>query len=112
MKKIAIVLASALFLVVGAPVVQAEDNLIIVSDQEQKDKDRKDKDEISVADLPQNVQQSLRSEAYRNWSPVKAWKMKKDDGMVYKVEVTNGDETQKLKFDESGNQMASKSGKK
>lgn len=112
MKKIAIVFASALFLVAGAPVVQANDHYIVQNDQEQKDKknkDKMDKDEIAVTDLPQSVQTSLRGEAYRDWNPTKAWKVQKDDGVVYKVEVTNGDETQKLKFDESGKYLASHS---
>ncbi len=110
MKKLAMVVAASFALAVCVPTAQANTSdlsLISFVDQETK-KDKKDKSEISVTELPANVQASLNGEAYRDWTPTKAWKMDKDGGIVYKVEVTNGEETQKLKFDESGKFLAEK----
>jgi len=115
MKKLVMVVAASMFLAVSVPTAQANNtaelDLISVTDQEtkkDKNKDKKDKTEVSVTDLPANVQSSLNGEAYRDWNPTKAWKIQKDDGVVYKVEVTDGTDTQTLKFDEAGNFMASK----
>lgn len=110
MKKVVIVFAVSLLFAIGGPNATAVNttdlNLISVADQDTR-KD-KDKEEVSVTDLPSTVQNALNGDAYREWNPTKAWKVEKDDETVYKVEVTNGTETQMLKFDEDGKYLASK----
>ncbi|HLV41548.1 MAG TPA: hypothetical protein VKY37_04660 [Brumimicrobium sp.] len=58
--------------------------------------------EIKVSELPQAIKQSLKSEAYDGWEPSKAWMIKKQDKVIYQIEVVNEEESTTLLFDEDG----------
>ena len=59
--------------------------------------------EIKISELPQAVQQSLKTDLYKGWKATRAWLVKKDKKNLYKVEVANAeDKTQNLLFDENG----------
>jgi hypothetical protein len=66
------------------------------------------KEEISVAELPATVSTQLESSDYRGWSVDKAFKKMKDGQTIYAVELKQGDEVKKVKFDAQGNVLKSK----
>lgn len=58
--------------------------------------------EIKVSELPEAVQEALKSDAYEGWKAEKAFVIQKKDKKVYKVEVTKGEEKTTLLFNEDG----------
>lgn len=59
--------------------------------------------EVAIADLPEAVQTTLKSDAYEGWTASKAMHIKKDDGAeYYKVIMTRGTEETKLKLTADG----------
>lgn len=66
------------------------------------------KEEISVEQLPSAIRDQLQSQHFTGWSVVKAHRKEKTDGTVYNVELRNGDERKKVKFDEQGNVLKDK----
>lgn len=77
-------------------------------DQEADRDDYTDSDAVSTSELPENIRQQLQSEDYSGWTISKAYKKMKDGKPCYKVELTNGSETKKVKFDEQGNVLKEK----
>lgn len=58
--------------------------------------------EITLAELPKAVKESLKDEKYAGWDVEKVYHVKKDGKEYYKLEVKKGTETTKLKFDKNG----------
>ena len=66
-----------------------------------------DKSEISYEDLPEAVQKALEDEKYTDWTIEKIFKVtnKSDNSVYYSVELSSGEKSSTVKFDESGNLM-------
>jgi hypothetical protein len=77
-------------------------------DMNQDQDDDKDKKEISVSQLPPAVSAQLQTQDYSGWTVSKAWKKEKDGETKYAVELKNGDEIKKVKFDAQGNVLKEK----
>lgn len=71
-----------------------------------RDQDRGE--EISIAQLPATVSEKLQSQDYVGWTVEKAHRKQKDGETVYAVELRQGNETKKVKFDAQGNEMDDK----
>lgn len=63
---------------------------------------------ISTVDLPATVREQLTSEDYSGWTVSQAHRKVKDGVTYYKVELVNGDEKKKVKFDSQGNVLKEK----
>jgi hypothetical protein len=71
--------------------------------------DNKDKKEISVSQLPPAVSAQLQTQDYTGWTVSKAWKKEKaGEDVIYGVELKNGEEIKKVKFDAQGNVLKEK----
>jgi hypothetical protein len=77
-----------------------ESNQYRIDDMEADDKDRK---EISVSELPTVITDKLQSADYSGWTVGKVYSKEKNGETMYKVELKQGDETKKVKFDAQGN---------
>lgn len=92
-------------------VLQAQDSTATQSDRYQTDTQQPsqdtdkytDKDVIAVTDLPAAIQDKLKGQDYTGWTVSKAYRKAKDGKTKYSVELTNGTESKKVKFDEQGN---------
>ena len=67
-----------------------------------------DKDMISASELPQNIREQLQTQDYTGWTVRNAYRKMKDNQTVYAVELTNGSEKKKVKFDAEGNVLKEK----
>lgn len=86
----------------GATLVAAQDQTTPQSEtQTTQDQDRQ---QISVSELPEGVTAKLESQDYSGWTVGNAYK-KMDDSQneIYIVEMKQGTETKKVKFDRDGN---------
>lgn len=83
-----------------------QDESYRTDDMSQEDQDKGQ--EISVAELPAAVSTQLQSSDYTGWTVTKAHKKMKDGQTVYAVEMSQGSETKKVKFDEQGNVLKEK----
>lgn len=86
--------------------IQAEATEIAIADTASLalvNEETKEAKEIKISELPQAVQQSLKTDLYKGWKATRAWIVQKDKKNLYKVEVANEeDKTQNLLFDENG----------
>lgn len=73
-----------------------------------RDQDQDRGEEISIAQLPATVSEKLQSQDYVGWTVEKAHRKQKDGETVYAVELRQGNETKKVKFDAQGNEMDDK----
>ncbi|HET9486996.1 MAG TPA: hypothetical protein VFO54_06165 [Chryseosolibacter sp.] len=65
-----------------------------------------DRQQISVSDLPDAVTAKLESEDYSGWTVGTAYKKMDENNMeIYIVELRQGTETKKVKFDRDGNKI-------
>ena len=71
-----------------------------------------DKDVIAEGDLPSQIQASLQSDEYKDWTVSKVYRKTKDGQPMYAVELQNGSETKKVKFDAQGKVVKEKGKKK
>lgn len=74
---------------------------------EYQDKD-KDKKPIAVSELPATITASLQGQDYTGWTASNAFTTEKDGQTIYIVELKNGSETKKVKFDAQGNKLKDK----
>ena len=100
MKKLIFAFAAAAFM--AAPVlsfagIQTDHPAEIVLQEQDKEKK-----EVDINQLPAGITAALTGAEYANWTPKKAWKIKTDEGWVYKVKLKNGDEKKKVKFTKDG----------
>jgi uncharacterized membrane protein YkoI len=78
------------------------------STQYQQGQDDKEGKEIAVSELPALIQDQLRSQDYAGWTVSKARTKEKDGQTMYAVELKNGDQVKKVKFDAQGNVLKEK----
>lgn len=64
-----------------------------------------DKTEVSISELPADVQTSLRNEMANGWTANKAWKVNGKKGKYFKVELEKDGKTRKMKFNSDGEKM-------
>ena len=108
MKKL---LVAICFLFGAAAAVNAQDTTSRDRSQTQQYRnqdDDKDRQAISVADLPSSVRDQLQGQDYTGWTVANAYKKEKDGQTMYMVELKNGNETKKVKFDAMGNKIKEK----
>jgi hypothetical protein len=74
---------------------------------EYQDQD-KDQQAIALTDLPANIQASLQGQDFAGWTASNAFRKEKDGKTMYVVELKNGAETKKVKFDADGNMIKDK----
>ena len=58
--------------------------------------------EIKLSELPQAVQETLKTIPYEGWKAERAWVIEKEDKTLYQIEVVNKEESTTLIFDEEG----------
>lgn len=63
----------------------------------------KNKQVIAASELPAPIQTALAGQDYSGWTVSEASKTEKDGQTFYAVELKNGAETKKVKFDAEGN---------
>jgi len=93
--------------------LQAQDTTAAQSDRyqtptQEPKSDYSDKDVISATELPAPIQEKLKGQDYTGWMVSKAFKKEKDGKTLYAVELKNGSETKKVKFDADGNVLKEK----
>jgi hypothetical protein len=66
---------------------------------------------IAASELPAAVRTSLEGQDYSGWTVSNSYKKEKDGQTFYVVELKNGAETKKVKFDAEGNKMKDKKDK-
>lgn len=65
-----------------------------------------DREEISISDLPDGVTAQLESSDYSGWTVGNAYKKTgEDQNEIFIVEMRQGTETKKIKFDKDGNKL-------
>ena len=64
---------------------------------------------IAASELPAAIRTSLEGQDYSGWTVANSYKKEKDGKTMYVVELKNGAETKKVKFDAEGNKMNEKS---
>lgn len=64
---------------------------------------------IAASELPAAIRTSLEGQDYSGWTVANSYKKEKDGQTFYVVELKNGAETKKVKFDAQGNKMKEKS---
>lgn len=107
-------LALACILSLGSVgLLQAQDTTATQSDRyqtpaQEPKSDYADKDAISVTELPAPIQEKLKGQDYNGWMISKAFKKEKDGNTMYAVELKNGSDTRKIKFDADGNVLKEK----
>jgi hypothetical protein len=101
------------FLFAAAVAVNAQDTTAITPSQPQaqdqsQDMNKDQGEAVASSELPAPIQQSLQGQDYSGWTVGNAYKKEKDGKTVYAVELSNGSETKKVKFDEQGNKLKEK----
>ena len=91
----------------GATFVSAQEQQPSTPDQTQATTPTQDdRQQISASDLPDAVTAKLESEDYSGWTVGTAYKKMDDNNMeIYIVELRQGTETKKVKFDRDGNKL-------
>jgi hypothetical protein len=110
------VLFAFCFMLGTAVVVNAQDTTSTTQSQppsqyHNQDKDQdddKEKRAISPGDLPSAVTQQLQTQEYNGWTLANAFRKEKDGETIYIIEMKNGAETKKVKFDAQGNKLKEK----
>lgn len=65
-----------------------------------------DRQQIAVSELPEAVTAKLESADYSSWTVGNAYKKMDENNMeIYVVELRQGTETKKVKFDRDGNKL-------
>jgi uncharacterized membrane protein YkoI len=63
---------------------------------------------VTASELPAAIQTALQGQDYSGWTVANAMKKEKDGKTVYAVELKNGAETKKVKFDADGTMLKEK----
>jgi uncharacterized membrane protein YkoI len=109
MKKLLFALA---FMTAGSVAVLAQDTASVAtpapaSPTESTTQDQ-DGQSIAASELPASIQSALQGQDYSGWTVGNAMKKEKDGKTFYSVELSNGSETKKVKFDADGNVVKEK----
>jgi hypothetical protein len=70
---------------------------------------QQDMQPVAASELPAAIRTSLEGQDYSGWTVANSYKKEKDGKTMYVVELKNGAETKKVKFDAEGNKMNEKS---
>lgn len=91
----------------GATLVAAQDQS--ATQQSQTETMDQDRQRISVSQLPDQVSSKLESQDYSGWTVDGAYSKQDDEkGQIYIIELRQGNETKKVKFDAQGNEIDKK----
>lgn len=63
-------------------------------------KDGEEKTPIKLEELPQAIQDVLKTDTYKEWTPTAAFAVKDGEKSYFQVDVKKGEETASLKFTE------------
>ena len=89
----------------GATLVSAQQDQPAAQSETQT-QTQDDKQQISVSELPESVTAKLESQDYSGWTVGNAYKkMDESNQEIYIVELKQGTETKKVKFDRDGNKI-------
>jgi len=106
MKKLLFALA---FMTAGSVAVLAQDTASVAPQTPTEvQSPEQDGQAIAASELPAPIQSALQGQDYSGWSVSSATQKEKDGKTIYKVELTNGSETKKVKFDADGNMLEDK----
>jgi len=91
----------------GASLVVAQDAQTSPQTQTQTTQDQdQDKQQIAISELPESVTAKLESQDFAGWTVGNAYKkMDESNQEMYIVELKQGTETKKVKFDRDGNEL-------
>ncbi|MDQ2656945.1 MAG: hypothetical protein M3Y60_05950 [Bacteroidota bacterium] len=91
----------------GATLVSAQTDPSSSPSQTQTSQDQdQDRQQISVSELPDAVTSKLEGQDYSGWTVGNAYKkMDESNQEMYIVELRQGTETKKVKFDKDGNEL-------
>lgn len=94
----------------GATLVVAQDDRTSTQGQTQtqttQDQDQDKKQQIAVSELPEAVSAKLESQDFSGWTVGNAYKKTDESNReMYIIELKQGTETKKVKFDSDGNEM-------
>lgn len=94
----------------GATLVVAQDDRTSTPGQTQtqttQDQDQDNKQQIAVSELPEAVTAKLESQDFSGWTVGNAYKKSDESNQeMYIVELKQGTETKKVKFDSDGNEL-------
>lgn len=106
MKKLLLAIA---FMTAGSVAVLAQDTASVATPAPSTEYSQdQDGQAIAASELPASIQSALQGQDYTGWSVGNATKHEKDGKTFYSVELTNGSETKKVKFDADGNVVTEK----
>ena len=106
MKKLLLAFA---FMTAGSVAVLAQDTASVASPAPQTEMSQdQDGQAIAASELPASIQSALQGQDYSGWTVGNAMKKEKDGKTFYSVELSNGSETKKVKFDADGNAVPEK----
>ncbi len=106
MKKLLFALA---FMTAGSVAVLARDSASVATQTPTEvQSPEQDGQTIAASELPASIQSALQGQDYSGWTVSSATKKEKDGKTMYKVELTNGSEKKKVKFDADGNMVDEK----
>ena len=107
MKKLLLAFA---FMTAGSVAVLAQDTASVATPTAPSTEMSQDQDgqAIAASELPASIQSALQGQDYSGWSVGNAMKKEKDGKTFYSVELSNGSETKKVKFDADGNVVKEK----
>lgn len=93
----------------GATLVSAQVDQTTPSSSQTQSQDRdqdQDRQQISVSELPDAVTAKLEGQDYSGWTVGNAYKKMDDSNQeMYIIELRQGTETKKVKFDRDGNEL-------
>lgn len=109
MKKLLFALA---FMTAGSVAVLAQDTASVATPAPTAPSTEYSQDQegqaIAASELPASIQSALQGQDYSGWTVGNAMKKEKDGKTFYSVELSNGSETKKVKFDADGNVVKEK----
>ena len=90
----------------GATLVSAQEQPTTPSQTETTQDQDQDRQQIAISELPGAVSAKLESQDYSGWTVGNAYKKMDESNMeIYVIELKQGAETKKVKFDRDGNMI-------
>jgi hypothetical protein len=106
MKKL---LFASAFALLGSVAVMAQDSAAVSPQTAPATEQSGDQGQaITASELPAPIQTALQGQDYSGWTVASATKKEKEGKTIYAVELKNGAETKKVKFDAEGNMLKEK----
>ena len=100
MKKL---LFASAFALLGSVAVMAQDTTSVSPQAPPASTEAQDQGQaITASELPAPIQTALQGQDYSGWTVASATKKEKEGKTIYAVELKNGAETKKVKFDAEG----------